>query len=66
MTIEDPCWPPLPALLAILHLEAVPLHMDDGSRLVPDQLGDGFSMMILTPRAHSLTNVNYSCARWQQ
>lgn len=64
--IEDPCWPPLPALLATLRLEAVPLQMDDEGAVIPEQLNDDFSVVILTPRAHSPTGINYSRARWQQ
>ncbi|MFC5919326.1 aminotransferase class I/II-fold pyridoxal phosphate-dependent enzyme [Neisseria weixii] len=64
--IGDPCWPPLPALLATLRLEAVSLRMDDERAVIPEPLINDFSVVILTPRAHSPTGINYSRARWQQ
>lgn len=63
--IENPCWPPLPALLATLRLQAVPMEMDEEGALVPEHIS-GFSAVILTPRAHSPTGINYSPARWRQ
>ena len=64
--IETPCWPPLPALLATLRLEAVPLQMDEEGAIVPDTLDEHTAAVILTPRAHSPTGICYSRARWQQ
>ena len=62
--IEDPCWPPLPALLACLRLEAVPLVMDEEGALPPES-GQDFAAVILTARAHSPTGICYSARRWQ-
>lgn len=63
--IEDPCWPPLPPLLASLRLEAVPLAMDEEGALPPAS-NQGFAAVILTARAHSPTGIHYSQRRWQQ
>ncbi|MCP1660721.1 aminotransferase class I/II-fold pyridoxal phosphate-dependent enzyme [Neisseria perflava] len=64
--VEDPCWPPLPALLAALRLEAVPVALDEEGAVVPDYLDENVAAVILTPRAHSPTGICYSAARWQQ
>lgn len=65
--IENPCWLPLPALLATLRLEAVFAHMDDeGARVPAESVLHNVSAVILTARAHSPTGVCYSQQRWQE
>ncbi|WP_274584561.1 aminotransferase class I/II-fold pyridoxal phosphate-dependent enzyme [Neisseria leonii] len=64
--VENPCWPPLLALLSHLRLNVVALGLDNEGSTVPDpaQL-DGIAAVILTARAHSPTGINYSLPRWQ-
>ncbi|WP_107860722.1 aminotransferase class I/II-fold pyridoxal phosphate-dependent enzyme [Neisseria weaveri] len=65
--VESPCWLPLPALLAHLRLEAVPMEMDEEGAVIPAHLSpDHISAVILTARAHSPTGICYSKNRWQQ
>lgn len=63
--VEDPCWPPVLALLASLRLKAVPLAGDVHGACPPDGLGD-VAAVILTPRAHNPTGRSFSPARWRE
>lgn len=64
--IEDPCWPPLLALLHSLRLVPVPLAVDaQGMRAPPDGVLAGCAALVLTPRAHNPTGVAVSAARWK-
>ncbi len=64
--VEDPCWPPVLALLASLRLKAVPLKGDHEGACVPAQavLRDA-AAVILTPRAQNPTGRSVSPQRWQ-
>ncbi|WP_432719448.1 aminotransferase class I/II-fold pyridoxal phosphate-dependent enzyme [Jeongeupia wiesaeckerbachi] len=64
--VEDPCWPPLLALLVSMRLKPVPLPVDANGAQVPNAavLQDACAV-ILTARAHNPTGVSYSRERWQ-
>jgi DNA-binding transcriptional MocR family regulator len=63
VAVEDPCWPPLLALLESLRLVPVPLPVDShGVNPSPDVL-KGISACVLTPRAQNPTGVAVSAAR---
>lgn len=62
--IEDPCWPPVIALLKNLHLKAVPLEMDEEGCLLPPDNVDA-SAVILTLRAHNPTGISMSPERFE-
>ncbi|RRS05212.1 aminotransferase class I/II-fold pyridoxal phosphate-dependent enzyme [Aquabacterium soli] len=60
--VEDPCWPPMLALLAHLRLKAMPLLVDSQGCVLPPE-EDKASAVILTPRAHNPTGVSMSPQR---
>ena len=57
--VEDPCWPPLLALLASLRIKPVPLPVDAHGCLVPEP-DKQVMAMILTLRAHNPTGATLS------
>ncbi|GHD66034.1 aminotransferase class I/II-fold pyridoxal phosphate-dependent enzyme [Jeongeupia chitinilytica] len=64
--VEDPCWPPLLALLISMRLKPVPLPVDAHGAQVPSAaLLQESCAVILTARAHNPTGVSYSRERWQ-
>lgn len=66
VVLENPCWPPLLALLAHLRLEAVPADVDEEGAAVPSPVRlQGAAAVVLTARAHSPTGIGYSRERWQ-
>lgn len=66
VAVEDPCWPPLVALLHSLRLKPVPLPVDGDGLRVPDAgVLQGCAALVLTPRAHNPTGAAISCARWK-
>lgn len=59
VAVEDPCWPPLLALLASLRLKAVPLTVDGGGVQVSDAVAlAACAAVVLTPRAHNPTGAS--------
>ncbi|MGC1329178.1 MULTISPECIES: aminotransferase class I/II-fold pyridoxal phosphate-dependent enzyme [unclassified Pseudomonas] len=64
--VEDPCWPPVLALLANLRLKPVALRADELGACPPgtDPLRE-VAAVILTPRAQNPTGHSFSSARWQ-
>lgn len=66
VAVEDPCWPPLVALLHSLRLKPVPLPVDGEGLCVPDAgVLQGCAALVLTPRAHNPTGAASSPARWK-
>lgn len=66
VAVEDPCWPPMVALLHSLRLKPVPLPVDGQGLCVPDaEVLAGCTALVLTPRAHNPTGAALSPARWQ-
>ncbi|AVT11464.1 aminotransferase class I/II-fold pyridoxal phosphate-dependent enzyme [Paracidovorax avenae] len=66
VAVEDPCWPPMAALLHALRLKAVPLPVDAQGVQVPSaECLDGCAALVLTPRAHNPTGCAISEARWK-
>lgn len=66
VAVEDPCWPPMVALLHSLRLKPVPLPVDGEGLCVPDAaVLQGCAALVLTPRAHNPTGAAVSPARWQ-
>ncbi|KRC28989.1 aminotransferase class I/II-fold pyridoxal phosphate-dependent enzyme [Acidovorax sp. Root219] len=66
VAVEDPCWPPLVALLHSLRLKPVPLPVDGEGLCVPDAgVLQGCAALVLTPRAHNPTGAAISPARWK-
>lgn len=66
VAVEDPCWPPMVALLHHLRLKPVPLPVDGEGLCVPDAgVLAGCTALVLTPRAHNPTGAAVSPARWQ-
>ncbi|QIL82535.1 aminotransferase class I/II-fold pyridoxal phosphate-dependent enzyme [Diaphorobacter sp. HDW4A] len=66
VAIEDPCWPPLLALLRSLRLRPVPLPMDaQGIQVPPAGVLASCAAMVLTPRAHNPTGANLRGDRWR-
>lgn len=66
VAVEDPCWPPMAALLHALRLKAVPLPVDgQGVQIPAAECLDGCSALVLTPRAHHPTGCALSEARWR-
>lgn len=66
VAIEDPCWPPLLALLRSLRLRPVPLAMDGQGLQVPAPgLLASCAAVVLTPRAHNPTGTAIRADRWR-
>lgn len=66
VAIEDPCWPPLLALLHSLRLVPVAVPVDAQGLCVPEAgVLAGCTAVVLTPRAHNPTGVALSAARWK-
>lgn len=66
VAVEDPCWPPLVALLHSLRLKPVPLPVDSQGLCVPDAgVLKGCAALVLTPRAHNPTGAAITPARWK-
>ena len=66
VAIEDPCWPPLLALLHSLRLVPVALPVDGQGACVPQEgVLAGCAALVLTPRAHNPTGVAMGAARWK-
>lgn len=66
VAVEDPCWPPLVALMHSLRLKPVPLPVDGEGLCVPDAgVLQGCAALVLTPRAHNPTGAAISPARWK-
>lgn len=66
VAVEDPCWPPMVALLHSLRLKPVPLPVDGEGLCVPDAaVLQGCAALVLTPRAHNPTGAAVSPARWK-
>ncbi|WCM93186.1 aminotransferase class I/II-fold pyridoxal phosphate-dependent enzyme [Acidovorax sp. NCPPB 2350] len=66
VALEDPCWPPMAALLQSLRLKPVPLPVDAQGVIVPPaELLDGCAALVLTPRAHNPTGCALSAPRWR-
>ena len=66
IAIEDPCWPPLLALLRSLRLRPVPLSMDGQGVQVPAAgVLASCAAVVLTPRAHNPTGANLRADRWR-
>lgn len=66
VAVEDPCWPPLVALLHSLRLKPVPLAVDHQGLCVPGAgVLRGCAALVLTPRAHNPTGAAVSPARWK-
>ena len=63
--VEDPCWPPILALLQQLRLRPVPLLVDQEGCTLPLPESQ-VRAVILTLRAHNPTGSNLSAKRWQQ
>jgi DNA-binding transcriptional MocR family regulator len=60
--VEDPCWPPLLALLASLRLKPAPLRVDAEGCTVPEPDEQAVAL-VLTARAHNPTGATLSAAR---
>ncbi|WP_226858174.1 aminotransferase class I/II-fold pyridoxal phosphate-dependent enzyme [Diaphorobacter aerolatus] len=67
VAIEDPCWPPLLALLRSLRLRPVPLAMDSQGLQLPSSpaLLSSCAAVVLTPRAHNPTGMSIRPERWR-
>ncbi len=66
VAIEDPCWPPLLALLRSLRLRPVPLPMDAQGVQVPAAgMIASCAAVVLTPRAHNPTGACLRAERWR-
>lgn len=66
VAIEDPCWPPLLALLHSLRLVPVALPVDAQGVCVPQPgLLAGCAALVLTPRAHNPTGAALGATRWK-
>lgn len=66
VAVEDPCWPPMVALLHSLRLKPVPLPVDGEGVCVPEAgVLEGCTALVLTPRAHNPTGAAISPARWK-
>ena len=66
VAIEDPCWPPLLALLRSMRLRPVPLAMDEQGVQVPEAgVLAGCAAVVLTPRAHNPTGLPLRADRWR-
>ncbi|MPM29164.1 Vitamin B6 salvage pathway transcriptional repressor PtsJ [bioreactor metagenome] len=66
IAIEDPCWPPLLALLRSLRLRPVPLAMDDQGLQVPAPgVLATCAAVVITPRAHNPTGASLRPDRWR-
>ncbi len=66
VAVEDPCWPPLLALLRSLRLRAVPLSMDAQGLQVPAQgVLPSCAAVVITPRAHNPTGTSLRADRWR-
>ncbi|MDA8523323.1 aminotransferase class I/II-fold pyridoxal phosphate-dependent enzyme [Acidovorax sp. NCPPB 4044] len=66
VALEDPCWPPMAALVQSLRLRPVPLPVDaQGARVPPAEVLDGCAAIVLTPRAHNPTGCALSEPRWR-
>lgn len=66
VAVEDPCWPPLVALLHSLRLKPVPLPVDGQGLCVPEAgVLAGCAALVLTPRAHNPTGAAITPARWK-
>ncbi|WP_298209475.1 aminotransferase class I/II-fold pyridoxal phosphate-dependent enzyme [Acidovorax sp.] len=66
VAVEDPCWPPLVALLHSLRLKPVPLPVDSQGLCVPEAgVLKGCAALVLTPRAHNPTGAAITPARWK-
>lgn len=64
--VEDPCWPPVIALLKNLHLKAIPLDLDEDGARVPDASHQDVAGVILTLRAHNPTGISLSPQRFEE
>lgn len=60
--VEDPCWPPLLALLASLRLKPAPLRVDAEGCTVPEP-DDQAVALVLTARGHNPTGARLGAAR---
>ena len=66
VAVEDPCWPPMVALLHSLRLKPVPLPVDGEGLCVSDAaVLQGCAALVLTPRAHNPTGAAVSPVRWK-
>lgn len=66
VAVEDPCWPPMVALLHSLRLKPVPLPVDGEGLCEPDAaVLQGCAALVLTPRAHNPTGAAVSPTRWK-
>lgn len=66
VAIEDPCWPPLLALLHSLRLVPVGLPVDaQGVCVPPPGLLAGCVALVITPRAHNPTGAALGTTRWR-
>ncbi len=66
VAIEDPCWPPLLALLRSLRLRPVPLSMDAQGLQVPAAgVLASCAAVVLTPRAHNPSGTSIRADRWR-
>lgn len=63
--VEDPCWQPVMQLIKRLRLDAVPMALDAEGAILPEQSLKDISAIIMTPKAHNPTGINYSASRWQ-
>ncbi|WP_230661123.1 aminotransferase class I/II-fold pyridoxal phosphate-dependent enzyme [Psychrobacter sp. I-STPA10] len=64
--VEDPCWSPIKALAVSMRLDIIAMPIDEQGAVIPDdEVLASASAMIVTPRAHNPTGVNYSQQRWQ-
>ena len=64
--VEDPCWPPIQTLVLSMRLQLVPMQLDAQGVIIPsDEILSKASAMIVTPRAHNPTGINYSQQRWE-
>lgn len=61
--VEDPCWPPLRALLVSMRLKPVPLRVDAEGCTVPEP-DDQASALVLTTRAQNPTGAIISASRF--
>lgn len=63
--VEDPCWPPLLALLNSLRLKPIPMAFDEQGALVPAvAVVREASAIVITARAQNPTGTRYTEERW--
>ncbi|MEK8090403.1 aminotransferase class I/II-fold pyridoxal phosphate-dependent enzyme [Thermithiobacillus plumbiphilus] len=63
--VEDPCWPPLLALLNSLRLKPIPMKLDEqGAMVPPAAIVRQASAVVITARAQNPTGASYTEVRW--